>query len=219
MLSKRFIPLVLVVSLVVSAEATTVLKTTSESDGLVERYHNSGYVDYYAYTSHATMVTDEENGASGWKDYAVMQFNVGVVKHTADSATLRFYSAGGKANLFYEPDFSGNGSLNGQTEDHLKDIYYAPDFLVDTGTTTGWREFDVTAQVQDAMSKGYQWAIFVAKWPSDDVPIYIRAWDYQDVGSGVQQGDFAPQLEIVPEPVSLVLLGAGSLIMLRRRRA
>jgi hypothetical protein len=218
MLLKRFIPLVLVVSCVVGAEAATVLKTTSESDGIVERYYSSGNVSYYGYASHQTMITDEVSGGSGWKEYAVMQFNVGVLAHAADTATLRFYNVGGKADLCYEPDFSGTGSLTGQTEDHLKNIYYAPDFLVDTGTTTGWREFDVTAQVQDALGKGHQWAIFVAKWPSDDVPITIRAWDYADAGAGVEEGDFAPQLVVVPEPASLMMLSAGTIALIRRRR-
>lgn len=81
-------------------------------------------------------------------------------------------------------------------------------------TITGWRALDVSAAVQAAADAGWSHvglSLYPDDWYSGNDSIHVAA---------SENTDFAPYIQVVPEPASMTLMFLGTAaVALRRRRA
>jgi len=151
-------------------------------------------------------------GGPDWiRSYPAMQFPLGeFVGMTNVIARLGFYVTGGEGIgggyvRFYDGD--GHGMI---TYDHG-----AYGSIVAGGNLTGagWQSIDVSAQVQAALDKGYDWVTFNINMPDYDMSVSIVASENTETIFE----SLKPQLSVTPEPMTLGYVGVGGLVLVRRR--
>jgi len=195
----------------------TVVYTCGSSDGVATReqwmggsstgVNSSGesLAGYYWYMG----------GADRLFSYPVMQFSLAEFKNIEDTAdltaTLGFYVIKG-SNLnnsyvrFYDGDGTGTvtyaqGTGGSKVGNNL--------------TSAGWQSIDVTDQFKTALSKGYDWITFNLAMPTYDMDVAVVS---SEGATGNYEG-LAPQIAVViPEPATMIILGLGSLPLLRRKK-
>jgi hypothetical protein len=91
------------------------------------------------------------------------------------------------------------------------------DAVVDDPTATGWpgwwtiNALDTTGTPGDTMAAGPQWTVTIS---GDSVGTYVISSDsYGSAGA-----DDLLTINVVPEPMTIALLGLGGLFLLRRRK-
>lgn len=141
----------------------------------------------------------------------VLQFPLHHFNGMADvSATLGLYctrnTGSGKASLRYV-DMPGNGNIQSSLAGTGADIANGRIY------GTGWMTFDVSCEVQTAIDKGYEWAVFNVHLPSDMEVHFISSEN-----TDARYADVHPQLSVIPEPATLAMLLAGGALLYRRRR-
>ena len=231
--TKKLFSLVLVIAfcvcigLVSSSEAITVNVT---DDGYrFEHPGGSGWVWYSTYSK-------SYNQHGGFDAYGVMKFDIegALAGYTSDdiiSADLKFYvtdkqGAGPdpypvgtdaalniKVYSMDEPQWS-----EGAGDGDMPQFYMDP-LEINQSHTTGydvWVSVDFTQIVKVWLAFGAEYANGIEIWegvPNDDLGLY---WNSREAAASEM-----PYLEVnvVPEPTIVALLGLGCLALLRRRRA
>ena len=120
--------------------------------------------------------------------------------HTAAEALLGIQDVGAVADVAYtfdiwlrDPDGTGTAQIGYEFWDATNTTWWGVDFSAPLTLTTEWQNFSHT----------------VTKWADSYMKVQIR------VDNNVIHADNA---SVIPEPTTMVLLGFGSLMMLRRRR-
>jgi hypothetical protein len=203
---KKFSVALIILLAVFCVKADLIIPVQPEGDGMVGK-------DRYGFTSGWESVPFDSEAdpqwAGHWYDYSFydgqsrkvyMQVSLDGVTQV-DAAYLNIYvseCSGSGGKLYHKADASIATGLASQE-------IAGDEFVQDITGASGWTSIDVTPYIQSDVSNGYDWAVF----------------HFSDVGYSTLEfnsGDSAcnqPFLQVVPEPMTLALLGLGS-VLLRR---
>jgi len=119
-------------------------------------------------------------------------------------ATLSVYLEGVNGGVQIRYGTDNNGVV--ETGDWLN---YGVILATVPGGTTGWVQCDVSSQLQSFVDQGASWAVFTVRSSDQYYGGTVRASEY---------AGFSPRIDVVPEPSTVVLLAAGAVAAILRRR-
>ncbi|NLW84739.1 MAG: PEP-CTERM sorting domain-containing protein [Phycisphaerae bacterium] len=191
--------------------------TSGASDGVAIRSKNMSFIDTYVSPGGDSLdgLYWYYGGADTLQQYPVMQFSLAPFKHIEDTtdltALLNFYViSGSNIDRSYVRFVDSNGTGT---------ITYAQGTggskVGENLTQTGWQTFDITEQLETALSKNYDWITFNLHMPNWDMDVNIVSSE----GATGAYADMSPQIAVyIPEPATLTILGTGLLALLRRKK-
>lgn len=209
---KRSAVVLMVLACALPAMASITLTTGGSSDGMAYWDREAGMANtVYKYTGALDSATlngvMEQSYPSYWRRTPVFEFNLSPLNGSTANLTsavlnLYFTSAGnGTVPLKYFG--AGDGVIN----------YYEGAGTVvsslNASQMSGWQQFDVTAQIIDAVSKGYSYAGFA---------VYPDNYGDRINVAASESGSLAPSITVVPEPATMGLLAMGAMALVRRKK-